>query len=156
MRTVLTVCKTDANIEQSLFIGITIAYVTLFCAKISICLMYRRMFPLRQYQIVANVLMVLATLWFIGTFVANMCICIPVDSFWHRLEPGRCLDFNLFFLVNGIIEILIDAAILILPIWVVQTLHMPLKTKVLVMGIFLLGGLYVKSLTVPQAKHAIS
>lgn len=43
----------------------------------------------------------------------------------------------------GVVEIVIDIGILILPIGVVIGLQMPNSQKVLVGGIFLLGSLYV-------------
>lgn len=86
-------------------------------------------------------MMGVATAWFIGVQIANLCICLPIDIFWHRMEPGRCLNFNLFYLIAGITETVIDAAILALPIRAVFTVQIALKTKLLVSGIFLLGGL---------------
>lgn len=86
-------------------------------------------------------MMGVATAWFIGVQIANLCICLPIDIFWHRTKPGRCLNFNLFYLVAGITETVIDAAILALPIRAVFTVQIALKTKLLVSGIFLLGGL---------------
>jgi hypothetical protein len=79
--------------------------------------------------------------WFIAAEVASLLMCIPIDSFWHRMTPSRCLNFNLFSLIIGIFDIVIDTAILILPVRAVLSLQMPTRTKVLVSGIFLLGGL---------------
>jgi hypothetical protein len=83
----------------------------------------------------------ISTAWFIAAEVASLLMCIPIDSFWHRMTPSRCLNFNLFSLIIGIFDIVIDTAILILPVRAVLSLQMPTRTKVLVSGIFLLGGL---------------
>ncbi|KAI0532017.1 hypothetical protein GGR58DRAFT_201439 [Xylaria digitata] len=132
------------NYLESLVIGVTIVYFVLWTAKMSICLFYRRIFTTPKYRALSLIVMGLATAWFIGTEVANLVICIPFDIFWHRMKPGRCLNFNLFYLINGIAETIIDAIILALPVRAVFTVQVPLKTKILVSGIFLLGGLYVK------------
>ncbi|KAI0376974.1 hypothetical protein F5Y04DRAFT_292308 [Hypomontagnella monticulosa] len=131
------------NYLEALFLGNTIAYFVLFAAKISICLFYRRIFSVRQYRIQSIILIGISTMWLIGAFVANFCICIPVDLFWHRMKPGRCLNFNQFYLSTGIIETFIDALILALPIRAVFQVQLPLKTKFVVSGIFLLGGFTV-------------
>lgn len=85
--------------------------------------------------------MVISALWFVAAQVTNLVTCIPIDSFWHRLKPGKCINFNLFSLIIGIFDILIDVTILILPIRAVLSLQLPTKTKAMVSGIFLLGGL---------------
>ncbi|KAH8895972.1 hypothetical protein GQ53DRAFT_819928 [Thozetella sp. PMI_491] len=125
---------------ESLVISYVFVTTALFSAKISICLMYRRMFPLPRYGLTAGILMLFALMSFIAGFVTQACACIPLDAFWHRTKPGKCLNFNLFYLVSGVVDIIIDAAILALPVWVLQTLHLPLRTKLLVTSIFLLGG----------------
>ena len=124
-----------------MFIGNTILYVTFFLAKISVCLMYRRIFSTQPFRKLCLGLMIISTLYFIAAQVTNLCTCIPIDSFWHRLQPGKCLNFNLFSLIIGIFDILIDAIILALPVRAVSSLQLPARTKAIVSGIFLLGGL---------------
>jgi hypothetical protein len=131
------------NYLESLVIGVTIVYFVLYTAKMSICLFYRRIFPTPQYRRLSLIVMGLATAWFIGTEVANLVICVPFDIFWHRMKPGRCLNFNLFYLINGIAETIIDTIILALPVRAVFNVQVPLKTKILVSGIFLLGGFVI-------------
>jgi hypothetical protein len=128
------------NYLESLFIGNTLLYVTLFMAKISICLLYRRIFSTQQFRKMCLILMVVCTMWFIAAEVTNLCTCIPIDAFWHRTKPGKCLNFNIFSLIIGIFDILLDVCILLLPVRAVLFLQMPMRTKVMVLGIFLLGG----------------
>ncbi|KAL2141946.1 hypothetical protein VTI28DRAFT_1781 [Corynascus sepedonium] len=128
------------NYLESLFIGNTIVCVTFFLAKLSVCLLYRRIFSTQPFRKICLVLMVISALWFVAAQVTNLVTCIPIDSFWHRLKPGKCINFNLFSLIIGIFDILIDVTILILPIRAVLSLQLPTKTKAMVSGIFLLGG----------------
>ncbi|GAB1316522.1 Rhodopsin domain-containing protein [Madurella fahalii] len=132
--------KKMQNYLESLFIGITILYLCFFLAKISVCLMYRRIFSTPQFRKACLILMAVSTAWFIATQVANLVMCIPIESFWIRTMPGRCLNFNLFSLITGIADIVIDTAILLLPVRAVISLQMPRRTKIMVSGIFLLGG----------------
>ncbi|KAI0190173.1 hypothetical protein EV127DRAFT_495319 [Xylaria flabelliformis] len=129
--------------KTSLFIGVTIVYFVLWTAKISICLFYRRVFPTPSFRRLSLLVMGIATAWFIGTEVANLAICVPIDIFWHRMKPGRCLNFNLFYLINGIAETIIDIVILALPVRAVFSVQIPTRTKFLVSGIFLLGGFVI-------------
>lgn len=84
-----------------------------------------------------------ATAWFIGAQAGNLALCRPIDAFWHRTKPGKCLNFNVLFLATGIIDILIDMAILILPVRMAFKLQMPTRTKIALAGVFGLGGFVV-------------
>ncbi|KAK0667283.1 hypothetical protein QBC41DRAFT_338519 [Cercophora samala] len=129
------------NFLMSLFIANTILYLTFYLAKISILLLYRRIFSTPEFRKICLIMIGISTAYFIAAQVANLCICIPIDLFWHRTKPGgRCLNFNLFSFIIGLIEIVLDIAILALPIKAVLSLQMPKKTKAMVSAIFLLGG----------------
>ena len=69
--------------------------------------------------------------------------CIPVAKFWDPTIAGTCINFNIFFLVNSIIETILDFVILVLPIPMILGLQLSRHNKVVLSGIFLLGGLYV-------------
>ncbi|KAI0889178.1 uncharacterized protein GGS22DRAFT_153365 [Annulohypoxylon maeteangense] len=128
------------NFLESLYISVTLSFFVLYTAKISICLLYRRIFSVHKFRLMASILIGIATAWIIATEVANLVHCIPIDSFWHREKGVKCLNFNLIFLTVGIFETIIDATILALPIWAISTIQMRLKTKFFVGGIFCLGG----------------
>lgn len=82
----------------------------------------------------------LSVAWFISAFVVGVVYCMPLDKFWHPFKDGRCLNFNLFYLIIGIFETVIDFTILVLPVRATFKVQMPMKTKFLVSGIFLIGG----------------
>ncbi|KAI0838735.1 hypothetical protein F5Y06DRAFT_296344 [Hypoxylon sp. FL0890] len=109
----------------------------------SICLFYRQIFMTPQYRILSLMMMIAATAWFIAITVFNFCYCIPIDLFWHLTKPGRCLNYDLFYLIAGIVETVIDVGIVALPIRAVFTVQLALKTKVIVSGIILLGGVAI-------------
>lgn len=71
-------------------------------------------------------------------------VCTPISHFWnHYTEPGNgsCIDTTLFFLVAGIVNMLIDIVILLIPIPCVLRLSLRLRQRVLLICIFMLGGL---------------
>ena len=127
-----------------MFLGFTFLTVAIYACKMSVLFFYRHIFFITNgYRKASLAVMALSTAWFIATQVANLLICRPIDSFWIRTKPGRCMNFNVMFLVTGIIDTLIDVIILALPIRRALKLHLPWKTKVPVAGIFALGGFVV-------------
>ncbi|KAF3018481.1 hypothetical protein E8E14_009246 [Neopestalotiopsis sp. 37M] len=78
--------------------------------------MYKRLFAVnglihRRFWILATVVM---GLW-LGTTIANLCSCIPLHEFWMPRDPASCFNFNVFWLVAGILEAILDVIILVHP-----------------------------------------
>ena len=112
--------------------------------KISILLMYRRVFSIEKFRRQSFVVGGVVVLWwFVGTLLTILG-CLPIHRFWVGPSAGGyCFDLNIFWTGMGVAELVIDTVILVLPIGIVVKLWMPLQQKILVIGIFLLGGLYV-------------
>ena len=114
--------------------------------KISILLMYRRIFAVavdsfRQQSLALGVIVVL---WWLSGTTATAVYCVPLQQFWVGPSAGGyCWNYNIFWMVMGAIEVVIDTAILLLPVRMVWPLQLNLQNKIFVIGIFLLGGLYV-------------
>lgn len=83
----------------------------------------------------------LSVAWLISAFIVGLVYCIPLDKFWHPFAPGRCLNFNLFYLLIGVFETVLDIIILVLPVRATFRVQLPLKTRILISSIFLLGSL---------------
>ena len=64
-----------------------------------------------------------------------------MHKFWNPdpLSPGSCFDFPLYFLVMTLADMLIDLAIICLPIKIILGLHLSLRQRLGLLGIFLLG-----------------
>lgn len=110
--------------------------------KVSILLMYRRVFAVdsfRRYSLAVGA--VVMVWWLVGT-VATIVSCIPINRLWIGPKAGGyCFNFGIFWMAMGSVEILIDSVILVLPVGMVAKLWMSKQQKVLITGIFLLGGL---------------
>ncbi|KAK3985128.1 hypothetical protein QBC44DRAFT_374467 [Cladorrhinum sp. PSN332] len=132
------------NYLESLVICYILFLLTFYLAKIAILLLYRRIFSTQQFRRMCWILMGVSTAFFIAAQVTIFVICIPFNLFWQRTRPvppgGRCLNFDLYSLVVGTMDTVLDVAILVLPVRAVLSLQMPVKTKALLCGIFLLGG----------------
>ncbi|KAL1611926.1 hypothetical protein SLS60_000149 [Paraconiothyrium brasiliense] len=131
--------KQVSNYLEGLLLAWTFYLVTSFFIRMSLLALYRRIFSTPGYRLIALLIMVISTMWIVGAMIGNFVICIPFDSFWDRLKPGKCLNFNIYALSVGIVEVILDAFTLALPIRVVLSLHVPTHKKIGLMGIFLLG-----------------
>jgi hypothetical protein len=94
------------------------------------------------------------TWWFTGT-LSTIVSCIPVERLWIGPSVGGyCFNFNIFWMVMGAVELVIDTLILVLPVGMVLGLQLSSRQKILLGGIFLLGGLCVFSHTHISLPHA--
>ena len=55
------------------------------------------------------------------------------------------LDYASFSLAHACLDLVLDVVILAMPLFMIKDLKLSTKKKVALMGIFLLGSLYVKS-----------
>ncbi|KAI1764515.1 hypothetical protein GGR53DRAFT_530338 [Hypoxylon sp. FL1150] len=123
-----------------------IGTVGLAVIKLSVLLFYRRIFSVRAFRTVNNILIGLTVAWGVAFTFAVAFQCVPVSTFWDKLEKDygdSCVKVQPFYLALAISDLLLDAAIFIVPIPHVQRLQMHWKQKIAVTGIFLLGSIVV-------------
>ncbi|KAJ3579203.1 hypothetical protein NPX13_g1363 [Xylaria arbuscula] len=127
----------------------TVLYFTLTSTtKLSILFLYNRLFsinrPFRQHVIV--LIGIVIGFW-ISTTVADLLNCIPLKWTWLNSldDPRYCFNYNYFWLATGIVEAVIDVAILSLPIPVVSRLKLKGTKKYGIIGVFLVGFFVVIS-----------
>lgn len=70
-------------------------------------------------------------------------LCRPFAKNWDLLLPGTCGSVKESFFSDGIINIVIDLAMIILPIPMVWQLQMSQKRKIALTVVFALGISYV-------------
>ncbi len=133
----------NANGDQSLYTLIAFYGLTVTTSRLSILCLYRRIFVFEGFQKVSLVVGVLCAAWWLVFTIVSLNPCRPVRKFWRPEISGDCFNFNHYILVMGILDLLLDATILVLPIRPVVNLHMSMTRKALVCAIFLVGGLWV-------------
>lgn len=90
-------------------------------------------------------------MWFtiglgVSTFLADLFQCIPVRFFWTPTLPGgKCFNQSAFYFSTAGFAVLADIWILILPMPVFWGLQISVKRRLLLMGLFALGFVYVVS-----------
>jgi hypothetical protein len=108
--------------------------------KLSILLLYRRLFPNRRFQTI---------LWWVGAFIICyttigilVCIfeCQPVEAAWEPLMEGNCIQVSIEFMFMACMNIITDFVTLLLPMPLLWRLQISKERKLQLMGIFLTGG----------------
>jgi hypothetical protein len=102
---------------------------------------YRRVFPLRDFQRVCDLFLVLIVIWAVGGTMGAILNCRPLKRNWDPLLPRDCADRMNFWFAMGILHVLTDAFIFILPLPLLRTLPLPRFQKGILMVIFSLGFL---------------
>ncbi|KAL5395856.1 hypothetical protein PMIN06_004333 [Paraphaeosphaeria minitans] len=79
----------------------------------------------------------------IGSVITVLLQCIPLSSLWdaEAAKGAKCIKLVDFYYANAAINLTNDVVILFLPIKVLWGLHMPLRQRIGLCGLFGLGGL---------------
>ncbi|KAK4150847.1 hypothetical protein C8A00DRAFT_45840 [Chaetomidium leptoderma] len=130
-----------AKLYQTTY-AFVIVYITCISAtKLSILLFYRRIFGT---GLVWSIVLVLTCAHWAEVTITWLAGCRPIDYYWRQYtDPnaeGSCIDAPLFYFCNGIIGLVIDVAILLVPTPTIWHLNLPTTKKIFVGGILLLGG----------------
>ncbi|KAL9608396.1 MAG: hypothetical protein Q9167_006776 [Letrouitia subvulpina] len=114
---------------------------TIFAAsKLSILLLYRRIFATLTFQAWTRVVGVFIALSFVGNLFADAFFCIPIRKNWEPEAQGHCGNKHLLIVLPPIAGILTDIMLLLMPLPMLRTLHVPRAQKFGLAGLFFLGG----------------
>ncbi|KAI1645953.1 uncharacterized protein F4817DRAFT_342065 [Daldinia loculata] len=109
--------------------------------KISVLLMYKRIFTTSRFRTMTWILVGLIIAWTIAFTFAFVFSCTPVASQWNLELESTCVNQEALFTTALAIDVATDFTILFLPIYKIWLLQMPFARKALIICIFLLGGL---------------
>ncbi|KAJ5799070.1 uncharacterized protein N7518_001138 [Penicillium psychrosexuale] len=110
-----------------------IMYVTTVATtKISILLMYCRIFPTREIRIASLVLGGMTLSWLVAIILVSVFQCNPIPRAWDTRIPGKCINLKGMFIGNAVPNIVTDILILSLPVKVVWGLHASLTHRLVV------------------------
>ena len=123
------------------------------CVKVSICLFLRRlMLGQDRVRNAFNVVIVFVICWACVPFFYTIFFCSPVAYYWDRtIEGGSCVDDDQYILesiLSGVISLVTDLIILMLPMPSIWHLKISFKKKVAVTCILCVGVMCV-ALPVP-------
>ena len=110
--------------------------------KISVLLYYARLFPTKKFRLAVNIVMAYLLVWLIAFFFAFIFQCTPVSQFWNQTGTGTCGQLIELYLGNGFTSLVSDVVLMVLPLPMIWSLRIRLFQKILLSGVFMLGGLY--------------
>lgn len=113
--------------------------LSLSLCKISILLLYCRIFALPAFQWCCYVMGGLIVAWSLSTILAALLICRPVSDLWDPVPQGYCGNHVLSYTITGAINIVTDVVVLLLPLPYLARLEMALYKKVVLVATFTLG-----------------
>lgn len=132
---------------NQIFYLIQIFYkLTIASTKISILLLYLRIFPGRQLRLLDYALLTFVSCYAVASITATIVQCHPVAAAWNHDPGGKCINLRVSWYFNGGADMIGDILILLLPMRSVIALQLPRRQKIGLIIIFALGGLYVVSI----------
>ena len=115
--------------------------------KASIVVLYKGIFRnVRPFRWAANGMLALLGGWALSFFFANLFICYPVTALIEPFYGKNCVDRAAVFLSTLVTDLIFDILILVMPIPLVLQLHLPLRDRLGVLGMFLLGAMQVAAI----------
>ena len=119
----------------------TVAYPM---ARISLVLLYRRVFIQKWFRIACWFLIFCYAGYALGSAVADLCQAIPINANWNKnVTASYHIDDVKLYVANSGFNIATDVILLILPLVVIWRLNMNVKHKIGLSLIFSLGVLTV-------------
>lgn len=110
------------------------------CIKLSILFTYIRIFPQPWLKKAVYGVMAFIAVYFITGFFGDLFQCYPISSWWELDESRHCINDGVFVMVNGVMNILTDIVMLVLPMPLVRQLQISENKKKSVLIIFLMGA----------------
>jgi hypothetical protein len=108
--------------------------------KASILLLYDSIFPYRVFHWICRGALLFMALWVATTLLIAGLICRPFAMNWNPTIPGgHCGNYVLAFTITGIINLVTDTVVLVLPLPYLYRLPLPTYKKVVLLGVFSVG-----------------
>jgi large subunit ribosomal protein L36e len=118
--------------------------VLIFLTKLSILLLYLRLFvPMKTWKS-KTYLTIHFVLWFnVLFYTANtfgeIFYCTPREKEWNPKLPGHCVDVYVLIIGSAAINAFSDMMMIIIPFIVIWRLHMPTRRKLGLSIVFAFG-----------------
>ncbi|KAK2774617.1 hypothetical protein FQN53_003551 [Emmonsiellopsis sp. PD_33] len=123
------------------FVAQILYKVSIGLTKISILLLYRRIFIRQWFLATCSILTGIIIAFTTATVFASIFQCTPIEYAFKKKLPGggTYISFAAFWYANATFNILSDLVLIALPAPVISTLQLPRKSKIALCGIFAVG-----------------
>jgi hypothetical protein len=109
--------------------------------KISILVLYLRIFPSRTFLIWTKGTIIFVVLHALAFLLVVIFQCVPISAICNPSIPGRCVNSTALIFAGSGFSIAEDLIIIVLPIPVLKSLQMKLKKKIIIGFMFFIGSL---------------
>lgn len=142
-RDVWTLPFDNVTLTMLRFSILTYIYILVgWLTKVSILLLYLRLFPDHTFRILVKIGLVFCSLAGFSFFWACLLQCSPISlswTFWDGEHKGKCANWAGQGWANVFITIFADVAVLLLPLPTICKLNMQMEKKLGVMAMFSVG-----------------
>ncbi|KAK1148344.1 hypothetical protein N8T08_010154 [Aspergillus melleus] len=123
------------------FIAQILYKINIGLTKISILLLYLRLFIQRWFFITCWTWIVIITAFTLSTVISSIFQCTPVQYAFDKSLPGHssCINLTAFWYANAAFNIFSDLVLVALPVPVISRLQLPPRLKLILCGIFAVG-----------------
>lgn len=114
------------------------------CTKVSILLLYRRIFSPQKkshFDRAIRLFIVILSLFYVAITLAKIFECTPRARIWDKRRPGTCVNIPNLLNASGAFNTLTDILLLLIPVKVSWDLNTSVKRKVGVALLFTFGFL---------------
>ncbi|KAK4235822.1 hypothetical protein C8A03DRAFT_17469 [Achaetomium macrosporum] len=129
-----------STLLQLIFVSASGYHFIIMLVKSTFLLQFRRVFPLPTIQRLCDIFLVFIALWAVAGGIGGVVVCLPLSKNWDPLEPSwTCTTRYRFWLGHGILHVVTDVLIFVMPLPLLKTLPLPPLHKAVLMGVFCLG-----------------
>lgn len=117
-------------------------------AKISVCLFLLRIFQSTAFRWTTYTIIGLNAAIAVTWMLTDSLRCLPVHlswTAWQGEETGQCIDFMTVTFVNAFVNIAVDTAMVLMPVYEISKLNLSARKKAGVSVMFAMGLVYVLS-----------
>ena len=112
---------------------------TVCFSKLSVLLMYSALIPTPTMMRMSIAFGAFIVVWCSANIMAAFLICRPLARNWDFTVPGTCGSQPDFYFTMGIVNLITDAVLIGMPMPYLYKLVMPMRKKLLAMGLLSIG-----------------
>lgn len=136
---------TDVDGIQTLNSTLLCYMLAIAMAKISILLLYRRLFATAAFRKAALTVGTAVVAWTIAAILALIFQCHPISGLWYPdlTFSNQCISLSIYYSSVSGLNMVLDIVVLCLPLWMVWHLKLDAGQKFMLSAVFALGALWV-------------
>ncbi|MCJ1316968.1 hypothetical protein MMC15_002289 [Xylographa vitiligo] len=124
---------------RTLFASIFLYALAITAAKISVLLLYRRIFPQDRFRYAIYTVGSLCLLWLTIVVFVTFFQCQPVAFAWDHTARGTCINLQAMYYGFTVSNMVLDILVNFMPVKLIWQLQAPLRQRALILAIMLLG-----------------